>query len=57
MNQKKLRVDDYFHQRAAIADDGNAWNLGKLVIIPSALLGVHVICTKELRSQNAMTYV
>ena len=39
MNQKKLRVDDYIHLRDAIAADGNARNLGKLVILPSSFTG------------------
>ena len=39
LNQRKLRVDDYIHLRDAIAADGTANNLGKLVILPSSFTG------------------
>ena len=55
MNQKKLRVDDYIHLRDAIAADGNARNLGRLVILPSSFTGSPRYMHE--RTQDAMTYV
>ena len=39
LNQKKLRVDEYIHLRDAIVNDGNADNIGRLVILPSTFTG------------------
>ena len=55
LNQKKLRVDDYIHLKDAVANEGNATNHGKLVILPSTY-------TKGPRNmheyaQDAITYV
>jgi ATP-dependent DNA helicase PIF1 len=55
LNQKKLRVDEYIHLRDAIANDGNANNLGQLVILPSTFTG----SPRHMHeyTQDAMTYV
>ena len=55
LNQRKLRVDDYIHFRDAIAADGTASNLGKLVILPSSFTGSPRYMHE--RKQDAMTYV
>ena len=39
LNQKKLRVDEYIDLRDGIANDGNADNLGQLVILPFTFTG------------------
>jgi len=39
LNQQKLCVDDYIHLKNAVANDGNASNHGKLVILPSTYTG------------------
>ena len=54
-NQKKLRADDYVHLKDAIANDGNADNVGKLVILPSTFTG----SPRHMHeyTQDAMTYV
>lgn len=39
MNQTSLRVDDYIHLHDAIRNDGNAENVGQLVILPSTFTG------------------
>lgn len=39
LNQRKLRVEDYVHLRDAIAADGNAANVGQLVILPATYTG------------------
>ena len=55
LNQKKLRVDEYIHLRDGIANDGNANNLGQLVILSSTFTGSphHM----HEYTQDAMTYV
>jgi hypothetical protein len=55
LNQKKLRVDEYIHLKDAIASDGNANNLGQLVILPSTFTG----SPRHMHeyTQDAMTYV
>ncbi len=55
LNQKKLRVDKYIHLRNAIANDGNADNLGQLVILPSSFTGSPRYMDEY--TQDAMTYV
>ena len=55
LNQRKLREDDYIHHRDAIAVDGTASNLGKLVILPSSFIGSPRYMHE--RTQDAMTYV
>ena len=54
-NQKALRVDEYIHLKDAIANDGNASNVGKLVILPSSFTG----SPRHMHeyTQDAMTYV
>ena len=54
-NQKKLRVDEYIHLKDAIANDGNADNVGQLVILPSTFTG----SPRHMHeyTQDAMTYV
>ena len=54
-NQQTLRVDEYIHLKDAIAKDGNASNLGKLVILPSTFTG----SPRHMHeyTQDAMTYV
>jgi hypothetical protein len=54
-NQKTLRVDEYIHLKDAIANDGNASNLGQLVILPSTFTG----SPRHMHeyTQDAMTYV
>jgi hypothetical protein len=54
-NQKTLRVDEYIHLKDAIAIDGNASNLGQLVILPSTFTG----SPRHMHeyTQDAMTYV
>jgi PIF1-like helicase/Helitron helicase-like domain at N-terminus len=54
-HQKTLRVDEYIHLRDAIANDGNASNLGQLVILPSTFTG----SPRHMHeyTQDAMTYV
>jgi len=39
LNQKKLRVEDYIHLRDAIANDGNAANIGQMCILPASYTG------------------
>lgn len=55
LNQAKLRCDDYIHLRDAVNTDGNAQNLGQLVILPST----HVGSSRHMNeyAQDAMTYV
>lgn len=55
LNQKKLRVDEYIHLRDAIVNDGNADNIGRLVILPSTFTG----SPRHMHeyTQDAMTYV
>ena len=55
LNQKKLRADDYIHLRDAVAGDGDANNLGQLVILPSSFTG----SPRHMHeyTQDAMTYV
>ncbi len=55
LNQKKLRVEKYIHLRDAIANDGNANNLGQLVILPSTFTGRPRYTDEYI--QDAMTYV
>jgi hypothetical protein len=54
-HQKTLRVDEYIHLRDGIANDGNASNLGQLVILPSTFTG----SPRHMHeyTQDAMTYV
>ena len=54
-NQKTLRVDEYIHLRDAMAKDGDASNLGQLVILPSTFTG----SPRHMHeyTQDAMTYV
>ena len=55
LNQKKLRVDEYIHLRDAMANDGNADNVGQLTILPSTFTG----SPRHMHeyTQDAMTYV
>ena len=54
-NQQKLRVENYVHLRDAMNNDGNAANVGQLVILPSSFTGgPHYM---HERTQDAMTYV
>ena len=55
LHLKKLRADDYIHLRDAVAGDGNANNLGQLVILPSSFTG----SPRHMHeyTQDAMTYV
>ena len=55
LNQQTLRAYEYIHLRDAIANNGNANNIGKLVILPSTF-------TRSSRhiheyTQDTMTYV
>jgi hypothetical protein len=44
-NQKQLRVDDYVHLKDAINNDGDAENVGKLVILPATFTGgMYYVC-------------
>ncbi|KYO43944.1 hypothetical protein Y1Q_0012895 [Alligator mississippiensis] len=55
MKQKKLRVENYVHLRDAMNNDGDAANVGQLVILPSSFIdGPHYM---HERTQDAMTYV
>ncbi len=45
-NQSKLRDDNYIHLRDAMAQDGNAAELGRAVILPSSFTGGHTTCMK-----------
>ena len=54
LNQRKLRVDNYIHFRDAIAADGTASNLGKLVILPSFTGNPRYM---HERTHDVMTYV
>lgn len=38
-NQQKLRAEDYVHLRDAISADGNARNVGQMIILPSSYIG------------------
>lgn len=55
LNQQKLRVEEYVHLRDAIANDGNAANIGQMVILPATYTGSprHM----HQYAQDAMTYV
>ncbi|MGD0510892.1 MAG: flagellar filament capping protein FliD, partial [Candidatus Micrarchaeaceae archaeon] len=55
LNQKKLRVEEYVHLRDAMANEGNANNVGKLTILPSSFTGGPRYMQE--RTQDAMTYV
>ena len=54
-NQPKLRVGEYHDLRDAIANDGNANNLGQAIILPSTFTG----SPRHMHeyTQDAMTYV
>jgi hypothetical protein len=41
LNQKKLSVNEYIHLKDAVAYDGSADNVAKLVILPSIFNGCH----------------
>jgi len=55
LNQKKLRVEDYIHLRDAIANDGNAANIGQVCILPASYTG----SPRHMHeyAQDALTYV
>jgi len=55
LNQKKLRVEEYVHLRDAIGNDGNASNIGKMVILPATYTG----SPRHMHeyAQDALTYV
>lgn len=55
LNQKKLRAEEYIHLRDAIAIDGNAANVGQMVILPAT----HTGSPRHMHeyAQDAMTYV
>ncbi|XP_063920386.1 uncharacterized protein LOC135135292 [Zophobas morio] len=54
-NQSKLRVEDYFHLRDAIANDGTIGNIGQTVILPASYTGSprHM----QEYAQDSLTYV
>ena len=54
-NQQKLRVEQYIHLKDAVTNDGNAENVGQLVILPSTFTG----SPRHMHeyTQDAMTYV
>ena len=54
-NQRQLRAANYIHLQDALRDDGNASNVGQLVILPSSFTGVPRYMHD--RTQDAMTYV
>ncbi len=53
--QIKLRVENYIHLRDAVMNDGNANNVGQLVILPSTFTGGPRYMYEY--TQDAMTYV
>lgn len=55
LNQTRLRVEDYIHLRDAINNDGNAENLGQLLILPATFIG----SPRHLHeyAQDALAYV
>lgn len=55
LNQKKLRVEDYIHLRDAIANEGNAANIGQMCILPASYTGSPRYMHKY--AQDALTYV
>lgn len=54
-NQKKLRAEKFVHLQDATVNDGNAHNVGQLVILPSTFTGGPRYMHE--RTQDAMTYV
>lgn len=55
LNQTKLRVENYIHLQDAINRDGNAANVGQMVILPSSFTGGPRYMHE--RTQDAMVYV
>jgi len=55
LNQNKLRIEDYIHLRDAIANDGNAANIGQMCILPASYTG----SPRHMHeyAQDALTYV
>ncbi|GBP60776.1 hypothetical protein EVAR_41115_1 [Eumeta japonica] len=55
LNQRKLRAEEYIHLRDAIDNDGNAANIGQMVILAATYTSSprHV----NEYAQDAMTYV
>lgn len=54
-NQRKLRSEEYIHLRDAINNDGNAENVGQMVILPSSYTGSPRHMNEY--AQDAMCYV
>ncbi len=50
LNQKKLRSEEYIHLRDAILRDQNPDDIGKMVILPSSVIGSPVTCMSTLRT-------
>lgn len=55
LHQKTLRAESYIHLRDAVANGGNANNLGQLLILPSTFTGSPRHMYEY--TQDAMTYV
>ncbi|KIH43605.1 hypothetical protein ANCDUO_26386, partial [Ancylostoma duodenale] len=55
LNQRKLRVDDYFHLRDAVVNDGISTDIGRLVVLPATFTG----SPRHMHeyAQDAMLYV
>ena len=55
LNQKRLRCEEYIHLRDAILRDRNPDDIGKMVILPSSVIG----SPRHMHeyTQDAMTYV
>lgn len=55
MNQKKLHAEEYIHLRDVIANDGNADNVGQMLILPATYTG----SPRHMHeyAQDAITYV
>ncbi|KAF0694048.1 ATP-dependent DNA helicase, partial [Aphis craccivora] len=55
LNQTKLRSEEYIHLRDAINTDGNAQNVGRIIILPATYIG----SPRHMHeyAQDAMSYV
>ncbi|GFS98755.1 helitron_like_N domain-containing protein [Trichonephila clavipes] len=55
LNQTKLRSEEYIHLRDAVVNEGNATNIGKMIILPSSYIGS--LRHMQEYAQDAMAYV